>query len=60
MNAPATMRELGQVKSPPLIRFGRNQRRAALVAVGFGRPKGVQLFRTWSEVESWEKKRRTS
>lgn len=51
------MRELGKLKDSPIIRFGRNQRRAALVAPRSGEPFGIQRFRTWEEVEEWEKNR---
>lgn len=60
MEVPATMREVGRLKASPLMRFGRNQRRAALVAPGAGQKKGVVRFRTWDEVALWEKNRRTN
>ncbi len=56
----AAIREVGKTTASPLVRFGRNQRRAALVAPRAGWPKGVQKFRTWQELESWEKSHRTN
>ncbi|MDA1068821.1 MAG: hypothetical protein O3C43_20235 [Verrucomicrobia bacterium] len=57
MKSSIGMRELGKLKDSPIIRFGRNQRRAALVAPRSGEPFGIQRFRTWEEVEEWEKNR---
>lgn len=51
------MREVGTIKASPLVRFGRNQRRAALVAPRAGSPTGVARFRTWDEFASWQTNR---
>lgn len=45
------------IKATPLARFGRNQRRALLVAARAGSPVGVVRFRTWDEFTSWQQKR---
>ncbi|MBL9218448.1 MAG: hypothetical protein JNG82_08170 [Opitutaceae bacterium] len=58
-SAQPAMRELGKTTGSTLERFGRNQRRAALVAPKAGWPKGVQRFRDWREFESWQRNRRT-
>ncbi len=45
---------VGQLKSTPLQRFGRLQRRVALVAPEkAGRPKGVQRFHSYSDIDPW-------
>ncbi len=47
--------EVGKVRASPLERFGRNQRRAHLVAPSAsGQCKGVVRFASWEEVEKWQ------
>ena len=57
MEKNGEMREVGTIKATPLVRFGRNQRRAVLVSPRAGFPVGVACFRTWDEFTSWQKKR---
>ena len=57
MEKKGEMREEGTIKATSLARFGRNQRRAVLVAPRAGSPVGVARFRTWDEFTSWQKKR---
>ena len=57
MQVRGAMREVGVIKAPPLVRFGRNQRRAALLAARSGEPSGVKRFKTWSEFSLWQKQR---
>ncbi len=56
MEKRGEMREVGTIKASPLVRFGRNQRRAALVAPRTGSATGVRRFRTWDEFASWQQK----
>ena len=56
MQKPAQMREVGRLKAPPLVRFGRVQRRVARLAPHAGQPPGVFRFRTWEELALWRKK----
>jgi hypothetical protein len=56
MEKKGDMLEVGTIKAAPLARFGRNQRRAALLAPRAGKPAGVIRFRTWDEFASWQKK----
>gem|GEM_PF-2123547 len=49
---------VGSIKATPMERFGRNQRRAALVAPPRRVKPGVLRFRTWEELAAWEKKHR--
>jgi hypothetical protein len=53
-----TIRVVGKLNAVPLIRFGRNQRRAFLVAPRAGNPIGINRFRTWEEFASWQKRHR--
>lgn len=57
MEKRGEIREVGTIKASPLVRFGRNQRQAYLVAPRAGSPTGVRCFRTWDEFASWQKKR---
>jgi hypothetical protein len=59
MKTGGFMREVGVIKAPSLVRFGRNQRRAALVAPRCGDPTGIKRFKTWEEFTSWRTKSRT-
>jgi len=52
------MRVVGTLKGTPIERFGRNQRRAALVAPPTGQPPGVLRFRTWEEFAAWKTEKR--
>lgn len=47
---------VGTIKASPMERFGRNQRRAAMVAPTAGARSGLLRFRTWEEFASWKKK----
>ncbi len=49
---------VGTIKATPMERFGRNQRRAALVAPAAGTKSGVLRFRTWEEFNSWKMEHR--
>jgi hypothetical protein len=49
---------VGTIKASPMERFGRNQRRASLVAPAVGAKSGVLRFRTWEEFASWKIKHR--
>ena len=57
MAAPLKVREVGRIKASVLQRFGRNQRRAALVAPNLGQPKGIRRFKTWEDVDACRKAR---
>lgn len=46
-----TMRIVGSVRQSWTERFNRVQSRAALFRPAVARPKGVQRFRTWEEME---------
>lgn len=58
MGKNGEMREVGTINATPLARFGRNQRRAVLVAPRAGSPVGVTCFRTWDEFAIYKQKRR--
>lgn len=58
MNKKDEMVSVGRVTAAPLVRFGRNQRRAALVAPKSVSSPGVLRFRTWEEFSSWKTARR--
>jgi hypothetical protein len=45
---------VGTIRTTPLQRFGRNQRRAAAVLPRAGYRPGVIRFRTWEEFASWQ------
>ena len=55
MKRSGEMRVVGRLRDDFLTQMGHNQRRAYLLAPRAGFPKGVQKFRTWDEVASWEK-----
>jgi hypothetical protein len=55
MAASLKVREVGTLKKSFLERFGKNQRRAALVARRSGQPMGIRRFKTWEEVEACRK-----
>jgi len=48
---------VGAIKTTPLERFGRNQRRAAAVAPKAGAKPGVLRFRTWEDFAAWKEQR---
>ncbi len=58
MNKKGEMLSIGRSSATPLARFGRNQRRAALVAPKSGSSPGVLRFSTWEEFSSWKTTRR--
>lgn len=58
MKKAGGMLEVGKIKATALVRFGRNQRRAAVVAPRAGEPTGIYRFRTWDEFSLWKKNRR--
>ncbi len=58
MTKKGEMLVVGSVKATPMERFGRNQRRAALVAPPQARKPGVLRFRTWEEANAWKMKSR--
>jgi hypothetical protein len=58
MNKKGEMLTVGRITAAPLVRFGRNQRRAALVAPKSGSAPGVLRFSTWEEFSSWKTTRR--
>ena len=49
---------VGAINATPMERFGRNQRRAAVVAPKAGAKPGVLRFRTWEEFAAWKEKNR--
>lgn len=49
---------VGTIKATPMERFGRNQRRAGLVAPPRVVKAGVMRFRTWEEFDTWKRKSR--
>jgi hypothetical protein len=55
MQKREVMREVGVIKAPPLMRFGRNQRRAALLAPAGPATSGVVRFKTWQDFTQWRK-----
>jgi hypothetical protein len=57
MERPFTIREVGKLTARPLVRFGRNQRRARLLAPRSGELPGVKRFRTWDEFSEWQTNR---
>lgn len=58
MQAREAMREVGVIKASPLVRFGRNQRRAALLAPAGLARTGVVRFKTWQDFTLWRKQTR--
>lgn len=58
MAADLKIREVGRLQSSTLVRFGRNQRRARVVAPHAGEATGIRRFRSWSEFQQWQKKQR--
>jgi hypothetical protein len=54
----ARTREVGELRGSNLARFGRNQRRAFLVAPRAGEAFGVRRFRSWDDVRQWQQQRR--
>jgi len=57
MTAFSPIKEVGRCRAAPLERFGRNQRRAHLLAPGQGQPKGIQRFARWEDLESWQQRK---
>ncbi len=58
MTKKGEMLVVGTIIATPMERFGRNQRRAALLAPTAGTKSGVLRFRTWEEFDTWKMKRR--